>query len=132
MKLKNALDVGGRQVVNICKNKSKPKSIRDRYAHRGMKMTADRHTDRLLKLDELITAGDLETAKALQYDINNIIYTLCAGKGHMYAVIKAVLEKREGLAFGGVRAPLATLFEQDAAVVDKAVAMIDEVVAKYL
>ena len=46
MKLKNALDVGGRQVVNICKNKSKPKSIRDRYAHRGMKMTADRHTDR--------------------------------------------------------------------------------------
>lgn len=48
MKLKNALDVGGRQVVNICKNKSKPKSIRDRYAHRGMKMTADRHTDRQL------------------------------------------------------------------------------------
>ena len=44
--MKNALDVGGRQVVNICKNKSKPKSIRDRYAHRGMKMTADRHTDR--------------------------------------------------------------------------------------
>lgn len=39
---KNPLDVGGRWVVNKCKNKSKHKSIRDRYAHRGMKMTADR------------------------------------------------------------------------------------------
>lgn len=44
MQPKNSLDVGGRGVVNKCKNKSKHKSIRDRYAHRGMKMTADRHT----------------------------------------------------------------------------------------
>ena len=98
----------------------------------GIGGTYSAYPELLLKLDELITAGDLETAKALQYDINNIIYALCAGKGHMYAVIKAVLEKREGLKFGGVRAPLANLFPEDAAVVDKAVAMVDAAVAKYL
>ena len=49
----------------------------------------------------------------------------------MYAVIKGTLEKREGLLFGGVRAPLANLFPQDDAVVDKAAAMIDAAIARF-
>ncbi len=85
-----------------------------------------------LKLDELVKAKNFETARALQYAINDIIIALCSAKGHMYAVIKATLEKREGLAFGGVRAPLANLTAEDAAVVDKAAAMIDAAIAKYL
>ena len=73
-----------------------------------------------VKLDELWQAGAHDTARALQYDINEIIYTLCSGKGNMYAMIKAVLNKREGLNMGGVRAPLVNLCEADYAIVDKA------------
>ncbi len=85
-----------------------------------------------LKLWDLYHAGDRETARALQYDINNIIYTLCSGKGHMYAMIKAVLNKRAGLEFGGVRAPFANIVEADLAIVDKAASMIDAAAKKYI
>ena len=85
-----------------------------------------------LKLYDLVQAGDYETARALQYDINNIIYALCSCKGNMYAAIKAVLKKREGLELGGVRAPLINLVPEDASIIDKIAAMIDEAVAKYL
>lgn len=85
-----------------------------------------------LKLFELAKSGDQETARALQYDINNIIYALCSCKGNMYAAIKAVLKKREGLELGGVRAPLVNLVPEDDAIIDKIVGMIDAACAKYL
>ncbi len=85
-----------------------------------------------VRLNALIEAGDLATAKNLQHDINEIIYALCAGKGNMYAINKAVIGKRTGLALGGVKAPLANMVPEDDAVVCRAVAMIDEAVAKYL
>ncbi len=85
-----------------------------------------------LKLYELAKSGDAETARALQYDINNIIYALCSCKGNMYAAIKAVLKKREGLELGGVRAPLVNLVPEDDAIIDKICGMIDAAVAKYL
>lgn len=84
-----------------------------------------------LALDELFKKKDLETAKALQADINQIIFMLCKGHGHMYAVIKAVLEINEGLQLGGVRSPLANLIEADKAIVEKAAQMIREATAKY-
>ncbi len=85
-----------------------------------------------LKLVELVEAGDFDTARALQYDINNIIYALCSCKGNMYAAIKAVLKKREGLELGGVRAPLVNLVPEDDSIIDKIVGMIDAACAKYL
>lgn len=85
-----------------------------------------------LKLFELAKSSDHETARALQYDINNIIYALCSCKGNMYAAIKAVLKKREGLELGGVRAPLVNLAPEDDAIIDKIVGMIDAACAKYL
>lgn len=85
-----------------------------------------------LKLLELLKSGDRETACALQYDVNNIIYKLCSGKGNMYALIKATLKKRTGLDLGGVRSPLANLFESDMPIVDEAGAMIDAAIAKYI
>ncbi len=85
-----------------------------------------------LKLVELVRMGESEKACALQYDINNIIYKLCSGKGNLYAMIKAVLKKREGLCIGGVRAPLANLCPSDAPIVDEAITMIDAACAKYI
>ncbi len=84
------------------------------------------------KLWELHYAGKAETARALQYDINNIIYKLCSGKGHMYALIKEALKKRVGLDIGGVKAPFYNLVESDYAIVDEAVAMINAAIKKYI
>ena len=85
-----------------------------------------------LKLLELFEAGERETACELQYALNNIIYKLCSGKGNLYAMIKAALKKREGLDLGGVRSPLANLFDEDMPLVDEAVAMMDAAVAKFI
>ena len=80
----------------------------------------------------MIRTGEREKACALQHDINNIIYKLCSGKGNMYALIKAVLKKRVGLDFGGVRPPLAEVTEADAPIVDEAASMIESAIEKYL
>ena len=84
-----------------------------------------------VKLNSLLEERDLDTARALQYDIDNVIYTMCSGKGNLYAVIKGVLNKREGLDLGGVRAPLLILQPGDEAVVDQCCALIEAAVAKY-
>jgi len=84
-----------------------------------------------LTMDQHIKAGEMDQAFAIQTDVNAIILTLCSAKGNMYAVNKAVIEKRTGLKLGSVRLPLAPLFEGDMAVVDKAATMIDEAIHKY-
>ncbi len=73
-----------------------------------------------VKLDELIKNGEFEKARELQDAANEVTYAMCSGIGNMYAVAKAVLKKRAGLEFGGVRAPLLNLEESDEAVVEKA------------
>ena len=85
-----------------------------------------------LTLNALFEAGDVVTARALQYDINNVIYKLCSGTGNLYAMIKEVLRRREGIDLGGVREPLYNMVEGDDAIVSEAVAMIDAAVAKYV
>ena len=46
----------------------------------------------------------------------------------MYAVIKKVMDLREGLSLGGVRKPLANLVEADMPKVQECVQMIDKAV----
>lgn len=84
-----------------------------------------------LKLAGLVKANDMETARKLQYTVNEIIYKLCSGHGNMYGIIKAVLKQNEGLELGGVRAPLASLSESDAQVVRDAAQMILDAKAEY-
>lgn len=85
-----------------------------------------------LKLDELVKAGDMETAKELQYAVDEIIYKMCSGHGNMYAVIKSILKKNEGLELGGVRKPLADLIDSDRAVVEEAAKMICDAKKRFL
>ena len=84
-----------------------------------------------LKMDELIREGKYDEARTIQYDVNEIIYALCSCKGNMYGVIKKVLEIREGLKLGGVRAPLANVVPEDLPQIEKCARMIDEAIAKY-
>lgn len=83
-----------------------------------------------LKADALFKSGDLEQARRLQYDINEIISALCSGHGSMYAVIKGVLRKK-GLELGSVRPPMPALIESDAAVVETCSRLICEAEARY-
>lgn len=85
----------------------------------------------LLKADALINAGKITEARELQYTIDTIIYALCGCKGNMYATIKEVLRRREGLDIGGVRAPLFNLIPEDMPQVEKCCAMIDEAMKKF-
>ncbi len=85
-----------------------------------------------VKLEELYSKGDVDTAAALQADINEIIATLYSGHGNMYAVIKEVMKIRDGIDLHGVRAPLANVIDSDAPVIAKSVELINAAVAKYL
>lgn len=85
-----------------------------------------------LKLDELVKACDMDTARELQYAIDEIIYKMCSAHGNMYGVIKAILKINEGLDLGGVREPLPSLIDSDRAIVEEAAEMIRNAKAKFL
>ncbi|MEA5107925.1 MAG: dihydrodipicolinate synthase family protein [Sphaerochaeta associata] len=78
-----------------------------------------------LRADEAFKAGDVESAQAIQYAINRIIYKMCEAKGNLYAVMKEVLRKREDIDLGSVRKPLPGLYEEDALIVAEAVQLLD-------
>ena len=85
-----------------------------------------------LKLDELVKACDMDTARELQYVIDEIIYKMCSAHGNMYGVIKAILKINEGLELGGVREPLPSLIDSDRVIVEEAAEMIRNAKAKFL
>lgn len=84
-----------------------------------------------LKMDALLREGRYEEAAPIQHEVNAIISALCACRGNMYAVIKAVLKINEGLNLGSVRKPLVGLLEGDGPKVEAAARMIREAIAKY-
>lgn len=85
-----------------------------------------------LKLDELVKSGQKDKACSLQYDINEIIYKMCASHANMYAVAKEVLRVNDNLDLGGVRKPLENLQQADLAIAHEAAKMVRETKEKYL
>lgn len=85
-----------------------------------------------LKALECFKKGDYETARAIQYDVNDIITALCSCKGNMYGVIKATLKINHNIEIGGVRSPLANLVEEDMPKVESVAKLIRDTEAKYL
>lgn len=84
-----------------------------------------------LKMDELLRAGKIDTAREVQYAVNRIIYKMCSCHGNMYAVIKEILRINEKIDLGSVRLPLAPLSENDQPIVEEAAQMVREAIAKY-
>lgn len=84
-----------------------------------------------LKIMELVKAGQIGEAQKVQYAVNEIIYTMCACRGNLYAVIKEILKLREGLDIGSVRKPLSGVFPEDAEQVKKCVDMVEKAVAEF-
>ena len=85
-----------------------------------------------LKMDAYIRAGEAEKATPIQYAVNEIISALCSGHGSMYAVIKEVIKKREGLDIGGVRKPQAAVIPEDQPVIDHAAELIDKAMETFI
>ncbi len=84
-----------------------------------------------LKMDELIRQGKYEAAQPIQYAVNDIIAAMCACKGNLYAVMKRIIELREGISLGAVRAPLPEATEADRPQIEACARMIDEAIRLY-
>ena len=84
-----------------------------------------------VELYRCVKAGEMVKALEIQNDCCRIIYKMCSAHGNMYAVIKEILRRNEGLDCGSVRAPLAELVESDYPIIDECVAMINAAKAKY-
>lgn len=88
--------------------------------------------DLFLKLDDLIASKDLETAKKLQYAINDVIYKMVSGTANLYAIIKEVLRLNENLDLGSVRRPLEPLAEGDIEIAKEAAQLITEARSTFI
>lgn len=88
--------------------------------------------DLFLKLNELIKESDFETAKELQYAINDVIYKMVSGRANLYAVIKEILRLNEKLDLGSVRAPLELLHEEDLTIAKEAAELIQQARKEFL
>lgn len=84
-----------------------------------------------LKMNELITQGKVNEACRIQYAANDIISALCSCHGNLYAVMKKVMELREGLKLGGVRAPLASIIPDDMPQIELCAKKIDEAIRTF-
>ncbi len=77
-----------------------------------------------------VKKGEIEEARRVQNDANEIIYALCRAKGNLYATMKEVIKKRAGLDLGGVRAPLYGYTEQDKEIVTLCTSLVDKAIAR--
>ena len=84
-----------------------------------------------LKMDELIRRGDYAAAQPIQYEANAIISEMCACHGNLYAVMKKIMELREGVMLGSVRKPLPALIPEDMPKVEAAAAHISAAIARF-
>ena len=83
-----------------------------------------------LAMNEHINKGEIEAARAIQYDADRIIYKMCEAHGNLYAVQKEILRRMYGLELGGVREPMPGLIPEDEPIVVEAQAMIEAAIAK--
>ena len=84
-----------------------------------------------LKMDELIRKGDYAAAQPIQYEANAIIGEMCSCHGNLYAVMKKIMELREGIKLGSVRKPLPALIPEDMPKVEAAAAHISAAIARF-
>ncbi len=84
-----------------------------------------------LKIFELCKEGDYAAAVKIQYAADEIIYKMASCKGNLYAVMKEILKRREGLDLGGVRSPLSNVEPGDMGTIEEAKAMLDQAISEY-
>ncbi|WP_040977819.1 dihydrodipicolinate synthase family protein [Oceanobacillus jeddahense] len=83
-----------------------------------------------VKAEQYISEENMEKAKKIQTDINDIIINLNSLSGNMYAIIKEVLRRR-GVNIGGVREPLENISDSDVESTQEIKNQIDRTIKKY-
>ena len=83
----------------------------------------------ILKINELVSKGEIERAREIQCQVNDIIALMVSGHANLYAVMKEVLRINENVNIGGVRKPLENLTEDDLPIAQQAAARIREAIA---
>ena len=84
-----------------------------------------------LKMNELIEQGKIKEAQPIQHTVNDIIAAMCGCKANLYATMKKILEIREGVLCGSVRAPLMPLCDDDMPKVQACANMISQAIRKF-
>ena len=84
-----------------------------------------------LKMDELVKEGKFVQAQPIQHEVNGIIADLCSCHGHMYAVIKKVIEINGGIELGSVHKPMVGVTEADMPKIEAVAARIRAAIAKF-
>ncbi len=84
-----------------------------------------------LKMNALLKEGDLRKALEMQMEVDGIIYGMCDCHGNLYAVMKEILRRREGVEIGCVREPLPQIIGQDTEKIDRCVRAIEEALSRY-
>ncbi|MEA5070004.1 MAG: dihydrodipicolinate synthase family protein, partial [Christensenellaceae bacterium] len=84
-----------------------------------------------LEMEALIQVGEIQKAQPIQDAVNDIISAMCACQGNLYAVMKKIMQLREGLELGSVRAPLPALTDSDLPIVRDCARLIDEAVSRF-
>ena len=85
-----------------------------------------------IRIMELVKAGDIPKARDIQNAADAIIYKMCSCKGNLYAVMKEILNIREGLSLGSVRKPMPGLAESDLPCVEECAKMITDAVENFI
>jgi len=83
-----------------------------------------------IRLDSLLKAGNIPAAVSLQRKIDDVISLICGGRSNLYAVMKEVLLRRDGIDLGGVRAPLPALFPEDSERVNQVISLIQKFIGE--
>lgn len=84
-----------------------------------------------LRMDALLKEGDCQRALEIQTAVDRIIDRMCACHGNLYAVMKEILRRREGVDIGCVREPLPQIIAQDMEMIDNCVTLIEEALSRY-
>lgn len=85
-----------------------------------------------LKMDEWTRKGAYEKAQPIQDAVNDIIVRMCSCKGNLYAVMKKIIQMREGLLLGSVRAPLPGIVEADLPIIGACADMMDAAIRQFV
>lgn len=85
-----------------------------------------------LRIKACVDSGDLAQARRVQNLACGVIAAMTACRGNLYAVMKEILRRREGIDIGSVRAPLPPVTAGDDGAIAAAVRLLDQAMDSIL
>jgi N-acetylneuraminate lyase len=83
-----------------------------------------------LAIFEDMKKSDVVSARKIQNAADAIIYKMCECHGNLYAVMKEIIRRREGIDIGGVRKPLPDIIPEDNDKIEECIQMINKAIGE--